>query len=175
CGLWVDGRERRAVWEMTAVVEGTEGDFAFDDPEQGGAPAPVLEGVHQLCELPAPHPAPPEVEEQPAVLGSNAHAGDSVPSGASRLPATCAPRSSGTWRATRTSPGPDACSNARPRAARRSPSDCGWYAQHTELARRVDARKGRALRSGRVQMRRWQCPLGSPGRGSSSYQCRRGR
>jgi hypothetical protein len=61
CGLSVERREPRAVWEMTAVIEGAERDLALDDPEQGDAPAPVLGDVRQLCELPAPHPAPSEV------------------------------------------------------------------------------------------------------------------
>src|SRR5262245_2270006 len=96
-GLRVERREPRAVWKMAAVVEGAERDLALDDPEQGGAPAPVLGGVRQFCELPTPHTTPPEVEEQPAMLASNAHAADSVPLGASPLPANRAPRSSGTW------------------------------------------------------------------------------
>jgi hypothetical protein len=84
------------VGEVAAVVEGAEGDLALDDPEECSAPPPILWGVRQVRELAAAHPAPPEVEEEPAVLASNAHVGDSVPSGASPLPADGAPRPSGT-------------------------------------------------------------------------------
>src|SRR5262245_19584318 len=106
--LRVERREPRAVGEMAAVVEGAEGDLALDDLEERGAPPPVLGCVRQLRELPTAYPTPSEVEEQPAVLASNAHAGASVPSGASPLLANRPPLPSGTWPTRRTSPGPDA-------------------------------------------------------------------